>query len=175
MQRFDEGRACASTGCTSSFLLSPQTHLVSVAHLPSACGGCLLPGPAADQCLTLCLGAVWDPKHHLWLALPSRTQRLLTEVSPCRCSAGTGALMQRVCTLRSLFNSAIHRLSKIFQWGRASVAQIAEVSSRLSRVLFLCLRLSACSHSGWGELGCSVCPGDEQLPPAREASSPACS
>lgn len=35
MQRFDEGWACASTGCTSGFLLSPWTHLVSVAQLSS--------------------------------------------------------------------------------------------------------------------------------------------
>lgn len=35
MQRCDEGLACASTGCTSGFLLSPWTHLVSVGQLSS--------------------------------------------------------------------------------------------------------------------------------------------
>lgn len=142
--------------------------LCGSAQLPSAfagavsgCSGSLL------QCLALCLGAARDPKHHLWPALPSRTQKLLAEVSPCRHSAGTGALMQRVCSLASLFDSAIHGLSKILQWGEQQWLRLLRLVVICSTVLFPCLRLSACSHSGL-----CVPWGPAATPPAQGVSRP---
>lgn len=86
------------------------------------------------------------------------------------CSAGTGALMQGVCTLASLFNSAIHRLSKILQWEEQQRLRLLRLALVCSTVLFPCLGLSACSRPARGELGFSVCPGDQQLLPSPGAS-----
>lgn len=120
-----EGYVCkdsvrdASTGCTSGFLLSPWTHLVSVAQLSSPhclCWCCIwlwwVSSPRASPCVWVLFGTpntISDqhcPAGHRGCSLSS---------APAGAQLPRGLSMQRVCTLASLFNSAIHRLSKILQ------------------------------------------------------------
>lgn len=149
---------CGSARLTSAF-----------AGVVSGCSGCLLPRPAAGQCLTLLFGI---PNTISGWHCPPGHRGCLLRSAP----AGTGALMQRVCTWHLYLNSAIHRLSKILQWEEQQWLRLLRLVLICRTVLFPCLRLSACSHSGWGQLGCSVCPGDQQLlPEPGEPAAPACS
>lgn len=145
------------------------------------CGSAQLSSPL--PLLVLCLaevGPFFNASLCVWvlLGIPNTIsgqycppgQRLLAEVSPCRRSAGTGALMQRVCTLASLFDSAIHRLSKILQWGEQQWLRLLRLVVICSTVLFPCLRLSACSHSGL-----CVPWGPAATPQPGEPAGPACS
>lgn len=113
----------------SGFSPSPQaTHLVSVAHLPSAplvpylavvglfSQGVLQASPSPHAMPTRSPGARSQMPSPTGTALQTAESSLLAEVSLHRHSAGKGALMRRACALASLFNSAIHRLSKISQW-----------------------------------------------------------
>lgn len=74
--------------------------------------------------------------------------------------------MQRVCTLASLFNSAIHRLSKILQWEEQQWLRLLRSVLICSTVLFPCLRLSACSPSGRGDLGALSALGTSSCSPS---------
>lgn len=164
VSRFGKGLTCASLGCMPAFSLSPwATHLVSVAHPPSAP---LVPYLASvglfsrhmlQACPSPCamptrsLGARSQAPSPTGTALQTTESSLLAEVSLHRCSASKGALTRRACTLASLFNLAICRLSKISQWEEQQRLKLLILLLICSRGLFPCPRLSACSHSG----GCS--------------------
>lgn len=175
MQRFGEGLACASPGCTSGFSLSPRaTRLVSVAHPPSGTlvglfsQGMLQASPSPRAMPTHSPGAGSQMPSPSGTALQTMESSLLAEVSLHRRSAGKGALMQRACALASLFNSAICQLSKISQWEEQRHLKLLRLVLICSRVLFPCPRLSAWSHPegcGGGQPGCPVWSGGQQLFP----------
>lgn len=73
---------------------------------------------------------------------------LLAALSPHRRSAGKGDLMRRACALASLFDSAIHQLSKISRWEEQHQLKLLRLARICSRVLFPCPRLRACRHPG---------------------------